>query len=100
MEQQFISRKKEHLHFSLDPASQASDQAQFEHVTLLHDSLPEINLSDVSIESHFLDEQIATPFFVSGMTAGHENADLINDRIKNAGFKLNNNFAGDEFFIR
>jgi len=81
MEQQFIQRKEEHLHFSLNPESQAAVSTQFDRIELLHDSLPELNLNEVSIQSDFLDEVIATPFFVSGMTAGHEHANLVNDRI-------------------
>ena len=81
MEQQFIQRKEEHLHFSLNPESQAVASTQFDQLELMHDSLPELNLDEVSITSDFLDEVIETPFFVSGMTAGHEHATLINDRI-------------------
>jgi isopentenyl-diphosphate delta-isomerase len=40
-----------------------------------------LNLSDVSIESSFLDQAIATPFFISGMTAGHDDADRINSTL-------------------
>ena len=81
MDPLFIQRKEDHLHFSLNPEAQAVVHAQFERVELIHDSLPELNLSEVSIRSNFLDEEIATPFFVSGMTAGHEHATVINDRI-------------------
>ena len=80
MEHQFIQRKVDHLHFSLNPESQANG-ANFDHIDLLHDSLPDLNLNEVSIQSHFLDSEMETPFFVSGMTAGHENAGAINDRI-------------------
>jgi isopentenyl-diphosphate delta-isomerase len=81
MDQNFVQRKEDHLHFSLNPDSQTSLFAQFDQFDLIHDSMPELNLNEVSIRSHFLDSELATPFFVSGMTAGHENANLINDRI-------------------
>lgn len=81
MDQQFVQRKEDHLHHSLNPESQAISHAHFDRIELLHDSLPELNLNEVSIQSDFLDSEIATPFFVSGMTAGHEHATLINDRI-------------------
>jgi len=79
--QQFIDRKSDHLHFSLNPESQADEGTSFHRVELVHESLPEIDLAEVSIQSNFLDEVVTTPFFVSGMTAGHEQATLINDRI-------------------
>lgn len=77
----FVQRKEDHLHFSLNPESQASSRMQFDGVELIHDSMPDLNLSEVSIATNFLDTEMNTPFFVSGMTAGHENAALINDRI-------------------
>ncbi len=81
MDQQFIQRKEDHLQYSLSPESQTSLHSRWEHLDLIHDSLPDLDLADVSIHSAFLDYQIETPFFVPGMTAGHENATLINDRI-------------------
>jgi len=81
MDQNFIQRKEEHLHFSLNPESQASSLMKFDQVELIHDSMPDLNLEEISISTDFLDLEMATPFFVSGMTAGHKNAVLINERI-------------------
>jgi len=78
LHQQFISRKNDHIHLSLDPENEASGLTGLDQVQLLHDSLPDLNLNEVSIETSFLDRPLATPFFISGMTAGHENAQKIN----------------------
>ena len=81
MDQQFIQRKEDHIQHSLSPESQTSARAGWDSLELVHESMPDLNLNEVSIQSSFLDEPIATPFFIPGMTAGHENATLVNDRI-------------------
>lgn len=77
----FIQRKEEHIQFSLLPEAQSDLGTGLDQIELIHDSLPDLNLNEISIESEFMDETLSTPFFVSGMTAGHENAQLINERI-------------------
>lgn len=81
MNQQFVQRKEDHIQYSLSTDSQTSFASGLDQVELIHDSLPDLNLNEVCIRSSFLDSELATPFFVPGMTAGHENATLINDRI-------------------
>jgi isopentenyl-diphosphate Delta-isomerase len=83
MDQQFIQRKEDHLHYSLSPESQTVLHSGWDAFALIHDSLPDLDLAEVSIQSSFLNTILETPFFVPGMTAGHENATLINDRIAN-----------------
>jgi isopentenyl-diphosphate delta-isomerase len=78
---QFIERKRDHLRLSLLDEVEASERNELSRIELVHDSLPDLNLAQVSIESSFLDQTIATPFFVAGMTAGHEDAAWINSRL-------------------
>jgi isopentenyl-diphosphate delta-isomerase len=83
MDQQFVRRKEDHLQFSLSPESQTTAHSGWDDLQLIHDSLPDLNLADVSIQTSFLGSILETPFFIPGMTAGHEHAGLINDRIAN-----------------
>jgi isopentenyl-diphosphate delta-isomerase len=78
MSAQFEQRKHDHLKHALDESNQAVAMHGFQSIQLNHDSLPELNLSDVSIESQWLDETLATPFFIAGMTAGHDQANALN----------------------
>ncbi len=80
-DQSFISRKADHIRVALLPESEARGLHAFDEVTLIHDSLPDLNLSDVDISSTAFGSPIATPFFVAGMTAGHSDAELINQRL-------------------
>jgi isopentenyl-diphosphate delta-isomerase len=47
-------------------------------VRLLHDSMPDLDLKEVRIESASFGIRTPTPFFVAGMTAGHPGADGVN----------------------
>jgi len=77
--QEFIHRKVDHLRYALEEASQAKSRAEWDCITLIHDSLPDLNLDQVSILSDLRSSSIQTPYFIAGMTAGHPNADQIND---------------------
>jgi isopentenyl-diphosphate delta-isomerase len=79
--QQFIDRKRDHLRLSLLDEVESTERNELESIELVHDSLTDLNLNEVSIESSFLDQSIQTPFFVAGMTAGHEDAAWINSRL-------------------
>ena len=76
--QEFIHRKIDHLHYALQEESQASLCAEWEKLNLIHDSLPDLNLDELRINTQFLNQDLATPFFIAGMTAGHPDAQQIN----------------------
>jgi isopentenyl-diphosphate delta-isomerase len=69
MNQQFTDRKKDHLRLSLLEENEAKGSSLLDHVRLIPDSLPQLNLDEV---------KIGNPFFIAGMTAGHEQATAIN----------------------
>ncbi|RYZ66731.1 MAG: type 2 isopentenyl-diphosphate Delta-isomerase, partial [Proteobacteria bacterium] len=75
---EFESRKASHLTWALSPASQTDHVAEWQRVRLTHQSLPELDFSDIRLNSRFLKTQLATPFFISGMTAGHPGANDLN----------------------
>jgi isopentenyl-diphosphate delta-isomerase len=76
--QQFEARKREHIQHSLDSAHQAQGLSGLDQIHLVHDALPELNLDEVRIHTKCLGKDLATPFYVAGMTAGHPDAVQIN----------------------
>ena len=81
---QFESRKRSHMELALNPDAQAMAPTGLDRVILAHDALPELDFADVSLETTFLKHKLQTPFFVSGMTAGHAQAREINWRLAQA----------------
>lgn len=75
---QFEGRKREHIRHALDPAHQARGLSGLDRIHLHHDALPDLDLKDVRLDSLCLGRPAPTPFFVPGMTAGHEQAPKIN----------------------
>lgn len=79
--QQFETRKKDHIRQALLPQHQAGGLSGLDAVRLEHEALPDLNFEEVSLKAPFLDRPLSTPFFVSGMTAGHADAFEINRRL-------------------
>lgn len=73
---QYENRKLEHIKWALDRRSQASLGTGFDRIHLSHDALTELDLAQITIPRGTL--------YVSGMTAGHEAAREINDRLARA----------------
>ncbi len=82
---QFETRKQSHLEIALRPEVQAVESSALESLVLEHDALPEFNFADVNLATPFLKgsakRELATPFFVCGMTAGHASAASLNARL-------------------
>ncbi len=83
-DQEFISRKADHIRYSLSSEAEAVESGSLHQWNLIHDSLPDLNLSEVSLESDWFGTKKANPFFIAGMTAGHPDAKLINERLARA----------------
>lgn len=78
----FVQRKIDHLKLALQERHQAIGLSELESVHLVHDSLPELDFSEISIDvSH---EKLKSPFFISGMTSGHPQAASINQILAEA----------------
>ncbi len=80
----FTLRKQDHLRIALDESVQTPERLGLDQMELIHDSLPELNLEDVQIETSLLERPFRTPFYISGMTAGHEDAMELNLRLARA----------------
>jgi len=78
---EFETRKAQHIELSLDAKSQADGYSGTDLITLYHDALPEIDFSEVDISTKIFNKDLKTPFFIAGMTAGHEHAYELNLRL-------------------
>ena len=81
---QFEQRKKDHIRIALDPRVQATGGTGLDQIELLHEALPEINFSDISLKTQFLKYQLNAPIFISSMTAGHVDSVDLNLRLARA----------------
>jgi isopentenyl-diphosphate delta-isomerase len=70
----FESRKRDHLNLALDTSTQALGLSGLDLIHLHHNALPDIDFDQVTLESFGL----STPFFIPGMTAGHDKAFEVN----------------------
>lgn len=74
-----VSRKKEHVDLCVNnQVSFRRKSSGFETIELIHNALPEINLSDVSTITTFLGKEISFPLMISSMTGGYAQAEMIN----------------------
>ena len=81
---QFEGRKRDHIALALKNETEAAGLAGFSRLELLHEALPDINFSDVSIATQSLNQSTNTPFLVSSMTAGHGASVDLNMRLAKA----------------
>lgn len=75
---QFEDRKKDHIRYALDSRVQAIGRSGFDRIQLSHEALPELDFREVDLNSNSLGRFCQTPFYVSGMTAGHTGSVEIN----------------------
>ncbi|MBC6415366.1 MAG: type 2 isopentenyl-diphosphate Delta-isomerase [Bdellovibrionales bacterium] len=68
MDSSFEDRKKKHFFSSLKSQSQSSGHAGFDKIQLIHSCLPELDITQVSIDQKWGNLHLKTPFFVSSMT--------------------------------
>ncbi len=81
---QFEKRKQDHIELALMQANQAKELNTFDSVSLIHEALPDLDFSEISIASKRFGSVVATPFMVGSMTAGHRDAVNINRHLISA----------------
>lgn len=86
-------RKNDHLNLSLKKASQSAVSSLFEDVLLVPKTLPELNLSDINLNTEFLGRRISAPVIISSMTGGSERGKTLNRRLLAAAENENVPFA-------
>ncbi|MEO0538089.1 MAG: type 2 isopentenyl-diphosphate Delta-isomerase [Cyanobacteria bacterium P01_A01_bin.123] len=76
------NRKADHLRICIDDDVQFDRTTTgFEHYRFTHQCLPELNRSDIALDTPFLGKTLKTPLLISSMTGGTEQAHLINQRL-------------------
>lgn len=81
LDSNFENRKRDHIRIALSDFSQSEQSAGFESIQLIHEALPDFNLSDVRLTTPQFGHDLGAPFFVSSMTAGHRDGEVINQRL-------------------
>ncbi len=81
---QFEARKADHIRLSLAERNQAIGESGLERIQLLHEALPDLSFSQISLATKSLNKKVATPFLVSSMTAGHGQSVNLNERLARA----------------
>ncbi|GAB4391614.1 MAG: type 2 isopentenyl-diphosphate Delta-isomerase [Gammaproteobacteria bacterium] len=81
---QFEQRKRDHINLALDPKNQSHQLNELAQIELIHNALPELNLDEVTITTSLLGTTVQTPFMVSSMTAGHNQATSLNHLLAEA----------------
>ncbi len=85
MSNEINKRKAEHIELCLtDQVTGVGITSGLESVRLIHNALPEINFDQISLQTNFLGQPIATPFLISSMTGGTEQAAEINRHLATA----------------
>ncbi len=77
----FVHRKQEHIALALKQENEARGGSGLQCISLMHSALPEMDLSEVDISTKLFDQELKTPFVVTGMTGGWKGALAINRRI-------------------
>ncbi|MBS1263511.1 MAG: Isopentenyl-diphosphate delta-isomerase [Methanonatronarchaeales archaeon] len=77
-------RKLEHIEICLRDEVEARASTGFEDVRLVHEALPELDMSDVDPSWSFLNHELSMPLVIAAMTGGHERAEAINRNLARA----------------
>lgn len=77
---QIESRKDEHVRIALEK-DVASSHNYWDDVTLTHNALPEIDKTDIDLQTTLLGKMIHAPIVISAMTGGYHLAKDINNRL-------------------
>lgn len=81
---QTSSRKGEHIRINLEKDVSSSRTTGLERFHFKHEALPELNLSDINLQTQVLGKQLNVPLLISSMTGGIEEAHQINLKLAEA----------------
>ncbi|WP_232697342.1 type 2 isopentenyl-diphosphate Delta-isomerase [Brevibacillus daliensis] len=77
-------RKTEHIKICMEEQVTSSVTTGLESYRFLHAALPEINFSQISLQTGFINKMVRTPFLISSMTGGTTYAKEINEKLAEA----------------
>ena len=75
---QFEQRKQDHIELAMMESNQAQEENVLDSIFFEHEALPQFDFSAIKIGTTRFTKPVASPFFVSSMTAGHKGAVNIN----------------------
>lgn len=84
MSEEMKQRKAEHVNVSLQHEVAVPQQSSWQDIRLIHQCLPEVDLEAVDTSVSFLGKTLRAPIFISSMTGGHPDVQIINDRLARA----------------
>ncbi|MCX8202444.1 MAG: type 2 isopentenyl-diphosphate Delta-isomerase [Candidatus Micrarchaeota archaeon] len=87
---------RKHTHISVAIENSVSFEtisAGFEDVLVYHDSIPDLNLSDIKTDLKFLKKDISAPIMIDSITGGFTGAEKINKKLAGAAEKENIPFS-------
>jgi isopentenyl-diphosphate delta-isomerase len=76
-----LDRKRGHIQVALE---QEPTQSCFDSIRLRHRALPNVNLSEIDLETDFFGKSASAPIFVSSMTGGPSESERINRHLAEA----------------
>ena len=82
-------RKNDHIYINSQKDVKSSNTTGIEKFRLIHNALPEINLSDVDTSISVFEKSLSLPLMISSMTGGTEKAHAINRVLANSAQKNN-----------
>jgi isopentenyl-diphosphate delta-isomerase len=82
------SRKDSHLALCVDRDVEHRRSTMLDQVHLLHDSLPELAISDVDLSVEFFGRRLQAPIVISGMSGGTDNGRELNRAMATAAQKF------------
>ncbi len=82
------SRKDSHLQLCAERDVEHRRSTMLEQVHLLHDSLPELALSDVDLSVEYFGRRLQAPIVISGMSGGTDNGRELNRAMATAAQKF------------
>lgn len=83
------SRKLQHINQALRLYKTHQDSTLLSEIKLLHNCLPELGLSDISLETEFLGKMIAAPLMINAITGGSDDVLEYNRRLAALAARLN-----------
>ena len=73
-----INRKDEHIKYAL---KYQSPYNAFDDIELIHHSLPDYDLSEIDLHTHFAGRDFEFPFYINAMTGGSEKGRAVNQKL-------------------
>lgn len=73
-----MNRKDEHIKYAL---KYQSPYNSFDEMELIHHSLPDYDLSEIDLHTHFAGRDFDYPFYINAMTGGSEKAKAVNCKL-------------------